>query len=395
MQDLQPMRSVLALLLLVVSAGCSGGAPAATPAKPAADSSLPAAGPAASAPAAAGAGAPAPSGAPTAAPAAAEPRPPQDGKIGSVSPLTEAPIHIAEHRGYFTAVGLKPEIIRMQTGADAIPALTTGQVDVGNAITPTVALLNAVQRALPLKTVGVTGSATVERWTSGFAVGGRQEAATVTMRQYSTPVRVASTGEGTFPNAMAIILARRDGVAPTDLSFVSMGFPDMNQALANGSVDVAATTEPFVTLGERSGSVKRWLGYGQVLPETPVATVGTVMYGENYLNANRDAGERFLQAWLRGVRDWDDAIVGGRDFQEIVDVVSGPTGTPPETLTLLRQAGTLTFMPPDGYVDTRAWVEVVEVWKSQGLIGDFDVRELVDASFAEKAVARLGPYQPR
>ena len=95
------------------------------------------------------------------------------------------------------------------------------------------------------------------------------------------------------------------------------------------------------------------------------------------------------------MRDWDDAVVSGRDFQEIVDIVSGPTGTPPETLTLLRQAGTLTFMPPDGYVDTRAWVEVVEVWKSQGLIGDFNVQDLVDGSFAERAVARLGPYQPR
>ena len=37
----------------------------------------------------------------------------------------------------------------------------------------------------------------------------------------------------------------------------------------------------------------------------------------------------------------------------------------------------------------------LDVWKSQGLIGDFDVRELVDASFAEQAVSRLGPYQPR
>src|SRR5262249_48603841 len=138
-----------------------------------------------------------------------------------------------------------------------------------------------------------------------------------------------------------------------------------------------------------------WLGYGQVLPQAPVATVGTLMYGETFLNRNRDAGERFLQAWLRGVRDWDDALVSGRDLPAILDIISGPTGTRPETVALLRQAGTLTPIPPDGYLDTRAGVAVCDVGKSQGLTGDFDVQELVDPPSADRAVARLGPYQPR
>ena len=265
----------------------------------------------------------------------------------------------------------------------------------GSAVTPTVALLNAVQRGLPLKVVGAAGSATPERWGSGFAVGGKQEMPLASLRAFGTPLRIAATGEGTLPNAMALLLARRDGLRQDDLSIVAMSLPDMNAALANGSVDVAATTEPFVTLGLQNGSVQRWLSYGEVLPGLPNVTVGTILYGENFLIRDRDAGERFLQAWLRGVRDWDDAILTGRDQEAILAIISEPTRTPPATFALLRQAGTLTLIAPDGKVETPPWAEVVDVWKSQGLIGDFDVRELVDATFAEQAVSRLGPYTPR
>src|SRR4051794_4751094 len=372
-------RAVLVLILgLAVSLGCGGTA----------------AGPAAAPSATAGAptAAPAP---PVAAVAPTAERALQVVTIGSVSPLTEAPALIAEQRGYFAAVGLKPELSRLQSGADAIPALATGQLDVGSAVTPTVALLNAVQRGLPLKVVGAAGSATPERWGSGFAVGGKQEMPLASLRAFGTPLRIAATGEGTLPNAMALLLARRDGLGQDDLTIVAMSLPDMNAALANGSVDVAATTEPFVTLGLQNGSVQRWLSYGEVLPGLPNVTVGTILYGENFLNRDRDAGERFLQAWLRGVRDWDDAVLSGRDQEAILAIVGEPTRTPPATFALLRQAGTLTLIAPDGKVETPPWAQVVDVWKSQGLIGDFDVRDLVDASFAEQAVSRLGPYQPR
>src|SRR4051794_1905307 len=136
-------RTVLALLLgLAVSAGCvTAAGPAAAPA---ATVGAPTTG---SAPAAEGS-------APTAASAPTAERALQSVTIGSVSPLTEAPALIAEQRGYFAAVGLKVEITRLQSGADAIPALATGQLEVGSAVTPTVALLNAVQRGLPLKVVG-------------------------------------------------------------------------------------------------------------------------------------------------------------------------------------------------------------------------------------------------
>ena len=338
----------------------------------------------------AGAGSPAAqAAAPTELPSA---RPPRLVKIGTIPTISDSPALIAEHRGYFATVGLQTELVPLSSGAEAIPALTTGQIDVGTAITPTVALVNAIQRGLALKAVASTGNSTRERWGSGFAISGALDHPVASLKDFTPPIRIATTGEGTLPQALAIILARRDGVPLSDLALVTMPLPDMIAALANGSIDVATTTEPFVALGERNGSAKRWHAYAELLPDI---TVGTVMFGESFLSTDRDAGERFLQAWLRGVRDYEDVFSTGRDADEILALIGGPTRTTPETFALFRQTRSLSFLPPDGRIDTRPWAEVVDVWKSQGLVGDFDARTLVDSSFAEKAVGRLGPYRPR
>src|SRR5712692_2616117 len=101
-------RAVLVLILaLAVSAGC--GTAAGPAAAPSATAGAPTAGPAP----------------PAATVAPTTERGLQSVTIGSVSPLTEAPALLGDQRGYFAAVGLKPEISRLQSGADAIPALAT------------------------------------------------------------------------------------------------------------------------------------------------------------------------------------------------------------------------------------------------------------------------------
>src|SRR5438067_2274511 len=156
------------------------------------------------------------------------------------------------------------------------------------------------------------------------------------------------TGEATMPHAMALLLAQRDGVPRDDLAFAFMGFPEMNVALANGSVDVAGSTEPFVTIGEQNGTVRRWLSYNEITPGVPI---GTVIYGDALLVRDRDAGDRFLQAWLRGARDYDDAITTGRDLEEVQTVLTARM--PADTFGLLLRHNTLLYVPPEATLDPR------------------------------------------
>jgi NitT/TauT family transport system substrate-binding protein len=377
-------RRLAVLLALSLVVGCAGPAPTTAPPKSAPTAAATTAG-------SASAGAPAAAASPAAAPTAPPtPAALQTVRVGALPTLADAPALIGQRRGYFTELGIDLDLIPLQSGTEAIQALAAGQLEVGTAIILTVALVNAIQRGLNLKIVAPTSVSSAERWATGFAVSPRFDPPPRTLREFTPPIRVAIAGEGTMPHAMALLLARRDGVPFSDLSFAFMGFPEMNAALVNGSVDVAGSTEPFVTIGEQNGTAKRWLSYHEVTPGVPI---GTVIYGDTLLTRERDLGERFLAAWLRGARDYDDAITTGRDLAEIESIMSARM--PAETWALLLRHNTLLYIPPDGTLDPRPLGEVLDLWKELGLVGDFNVGSLIDPAFAERAVARIGRYQPR
>src|SRR5262245_17102936 len=111
----------VAVLLLAVVAACAPAAPPATApaAKP----------PAASAPAPA---APAAAPAATSAPAvsATAPAAPEPVTVSWVNSLTLAPFFVGVDRGYFVEQGLDLKLEQVQSAADAIAFLATGQLDV-------------------------------------------------------------------------------------------------------------------------------------------------------------------------------------------------------------------------------------------------------------------------
>ena len=77
--------------------------------------------------------------------------------VGVLSILAEAGLYIALERGYFAEEGLTPDFTTFDTGAKAIPALATGQVDAsGGAFSP--GFVNATQRGVGVKMVGSLSS---------------------------------------------------------------------------------------------------------------------------------------------------------------------------------------------------------------------------------------------
>src|SRR5581483_405320 len=133
--------------LLAVGLLLAACAPSATPAPapaPAAPTTAPAPSVAASAPAPTS---------PAAAPAAAGPlSPPATVRMGVLGITAEAGVYIALERGNFTEQGIVPDFTTLDTGARAIPALATGQLDVtGGGFSP--AYVNAALRGVGMKMV--------------------------------------------------------------------------------------------------------------------------------------------------------------------------------------------------------------------------------------------------
>jgi NitT/TauT family transport system substrate-binding protein len=104
---------------------------------------------------------------------------------------------------------------------------------------------------------------------------------------------------------------------------------------------------------------------------------------------------RFMKAYLQGVRDYNDALQGGRiagrNADEIVDCIARYSVTKDRELikSVIPAA-----LHPDGELNVAGLAKDLAFIKTLGLVkGNVSVADIVVASFAKAAVAELGPYK--
>jgi len=366
-------------LCLGLWAGCSS-APATRPAPPTAASAAPT-----TAPSAASIGAQPTAAAP--APAALVPlSPPATVKVGTnVASLTGAGTFIALEKGYFAEVGIVPEIVQLRTSQETIPPLVTGELDVGQAAL-SAATYNALGRDIPLRLVadsaysppGYDPMAFVVRkdlWDSGAFQG------------YGDlrGKRVATGGGGSVSQLALDLALRRAGLDLSDVETTTLSFPDMNVALGNGSIDVGVQIEPSVAAGLARDLFVLYRWTDDVLPPMQFSAV---MYSPQF-RANREAANRFMLAYLRGVRDYVTAVRTGEGKAAMVQALIKHTAV--KDPALYDQMRYL-LMNPDGRLDVENLVWQVARYHEGGWVREpLDIAALVDHSYADWAVSQLGP----
>ena len=83
--------------------------------------------------------------------------------------LSFGPLFIAEEEGYFAAEGLDIEFVRLPRNPQSIPALASGEIDVGSGVI-SVTLLGAMSRGAAIKLVAGKGRISEEGCTSNAIV---------------------------------------------------------------------------------------------------------------------------------------------------------------------------------------------------------------------------------
>jgi NitT/TauT family transport system substrate-binding protein len=162
-------------------------------------------------------------------------------------------------------------------------------------------------------------------------------------------------------------------------------------ALQNKAVDASITTEPSVTAAINSGAAVRFAGNDEFYPYHQVAVV---LYGGAFIKDNPDTAHKFMRAYIRGVRDYNDALNGaklaGPKADEIISILTEYTSIKdPAVYKSIVAQGT----NPDGKVNEASLNKDFLFYKEQGLIeGKVSVAQAVDNSFVEAALKKLGPY---
>jgi NitT/TauT family transport system substrate-binding protein len=316
-------------------------------------------------------------------------------RVGNVNTVSDVGVYIADRKGYFKAEGLDVEFVGFKTAAQMIAPLGAGQLDVGGG-TVSAGLYNAVGRKIGIRIVADKGSSTPAYNFSRVMV--RKDL--VDSGRYKTfadlkgmKVAVAAVGTGNAATLDAAL--RKAGLAFSDVSTIDLGFPDHLVAYRNKAIDAGVTNEPTATLAEREGVAVSVPGNDTLFKSHQTAVL---IYADDFALKHRDAATKFMRAYLRGVRDYNDALKDGRiagpGAGEVIDTLVAYTDIKDPKLHAETSPAACN---PDGFADVDSLASDLEFFKRMKLIEKTDVKagDVVDNSFVEAVVKELGPYKAK
>ena len=319
----------------------------------------------------------------------AAPPPPEKVRLGAVNSVSDAGLWIALAKKYFELEGIEPEVTNFQTAAEMVAPLGAGQIDVGGGA-PGVGLAQAMLRGIDIKIVADKGA---------IPPGGGYQGVVVRKDLYDSgqitgppdlkgrKLAIPST-TGITPEAMLNRYMQRAGLSARDTEMVAMSFPDMIGAFANKAIDAAVLIEPFLTRVVENGDGVLLERADTIYPSQQVAVI---LYSADFAKRT-DAAVRFMAAYLRGMRDYNDAFVKN-DVQkrtEVVDILAEYTTIKDKAL---YDKMVMPGLDPNGKVNVASLKADQDYYigaKLQERPADID--QIVNLSFVEAAVRRLGPY---
>ena len=312
--------------------------------------------------------------------------------VGNLSSISDAGIYIADKKGYFRDEGLAVTLTTFRSGADMVPSLGTGQIDVG-AGSPSAGLYNAIARGLKIKIVadkayspaGYAATKLIIR--KDLIDSGR-----VKVLADLKGLKIATNAPGVSNQAMLNTGLVAAGLKFADIATIDLPFPEHPIALRNKAVDGGATIEPFATMAVEQGVALTLKRDDEIDLDHQLACI---LYAEAFSRDKPDAALGFMRAYIKGVRFYNGALADGRlagpNAEEVISILAEYTAV--KDRALLAKI-TPTGLHPDGRVNVASLQRDLDFYASLGLIqGKLAVRDMVDTSYTDTAVKALGPWK--
>lgn len=315
-------------------------------------------------------------------------------RVGTTNSSSDAPFFIADKKGYFKQEGLQVAFTPFDSAAKMIAPLGTGQLDVG-AGAPSAGLYNATARSINIKIVADKGSmppgygylsllVRKDLIDSGKFKGFRD----------LKGLKVALPAPGTSTDSTLEEALKKGGLKLSDIEVTYMGFPQHVLALQNRAIDVSITTEPSVTRAVQSNAAVRFAGGDDIYPNQQLAVV---LYSDDFIKKQSSTARRFMRAYIKAVRDYNDALQDGKlagpGAEEIIGILTQSTSIKDaEVYRTITPNG----CNPDGRVNQASLKKDLEYFQARGLLKEkVNLHQVVDQTFVEAVVKELGPYKPK
>jgi len=151
--------------------------------------------------------------------------------------------------------------------------------------------------------------------------------------------------------------------------------------------------EPFNTFGQEQGIGVRFSADDFY----PRQTVAVVLYGPDFMTKRKEIAHRFMTAYLKGVRFYNDAIrdghFAGPRAEELIDLLVKETRYKDAALYKKMVPN---GCDPDGKVDRPSLETDLAFWRANKFVEDdkIGVADVLDNSYVDAALKIVGPYTP-
>lgn len=306
--------------------------------------------------------------------------------VGLVVSVSDAGFFIAIDKGYFRDQGIEIEVERFDSAARMVAFLGTGHLDVGGGA-PSAGLFNAMARDIPVKIVADKGHIAPGHGFEAIIV--RKDLAEKALIKSAADFRgkkIALSARDIVPEVDLDTFLRTGGLTVNDVTVLTMAFGDMGAALANGSIDAAQAIEPFVTQIVEKGFGVIFKRTDQVVQHQQIAVV---LYSPRFASYNPGLARRFMVAYLRGVRDYNDAFVK-KDPAARKEVVQILVRNTPVKDVALYDKMVMPGLDPKGRVDLESLAAQQNWFLSKGTQKTkVDLARAVDYQYVDWAVGQL------
>jgi NitT/TauT family transport system substrate-binding protein len=267
-----------------------------------------------------------------------------------------------------------------------VAPLGTNELQAGGGA-PSAGLYNAVDRGVQVRIVADKGSLTPGHGYEAVIVR-KALADTVKSAKDMKGLKVSIAARDIVPEYSLDTYLKTGGLTIKDVEVVPLAFPDMIPAMANGAIDVAIPTEPTVTRILDAGT-------GRLITRTDVVVPGeqtaVILFSEKFAQ-DKDAATRFMVAYLKGARFYNDAFDKKDPVKrtEAIDIISRATRL---DVTLINRV-VMPGIDPNGKVNVESLDAAQKYFVAKGTqTKALDMSKIVDQSFAQEATKRLGAYQ--
>jgi NitT/TauT family transport system substrate-binding protein len=201
---------------------------------------------------------------------------------------------IADKQGFFKAEGLDVELTKVASGAQAVPVLQSGRLDI--VLSNTITTLQAMEQGLDatiLAPSAVARSQPPDTTTGVIVLKGTARTAK-DLEGKRVAVNVINSTAWLYMVAMF----EKHGADRSKIRFVEIPFPQMNDPLLNGQIDAIGQVEPFRTVIQGTGKVDV-IGYTYVEVQ-PNADITQYIALSPWVHKNLPTAVKFARAVIKG-----------------------------------------------------------------------------------------------